>query len=173
MLLVGTGVNGALGPSTGSAAIAQWFKIRRSFALGIYFTGSGGAGLVLIPFMSALTETYGWRVSAASLGATTLLLTAVVAPFMRHKPEASPSSTLEAGLLRTSQRRGVRRSEFQPVAPIAHTAAASRARIHIGRGAAPLTILAVHHGHLPPLFRYGHHPGAPDAAYAVTEAWSL
>jgi MFS family permease len=98
VLLVGTGINGALGPSTGSAAIAQWFKIRRSLALGVYFTGSGGAGLVLIPIMSALTETYGWRVSAASLGATTLLLTAVVAPFMRHKPEKC-ELTLEAGLV--------------------------------------------------------------------------
>ncbi len=87
VLLVGTGINGALGPSTGSAAIAQWFKVRRSLALGIYFTGSGGAGLVLIPIMSVLTEAYGWRVSAASLGATALLLTVLVAPFMRHKPE--------------------------------------------------------------------------------------
>lgn len=97
VLLVGTGINGALGPSTGSAAIAQWFRIRRSLALGIYYTGSGGAGLVLIPIMSALTETYGWRVSAASLGATALLLTAVVAPFMRHKPEQY-GLALEAGL---------------------------------------------------------------------------
>jgi predicted MFS family arabinose efflux permease len=32
-------------------------------------------------------HTYGWRVSAASLGALTLLLTALVVPFMRHKPE--------------------------------------------------------------------------------------
>ncbi|HEX2829197.1 MAG TPA: MFS transporter [Burkholderiales bacterium] len=99
VLLVGTGINGALGPSTGSAAIAHWFKMRRSLALGIYFTGSGGAGLVLIPIMSALTEMYGWRVSAASLGATALLFTAAVAPFMRHKPapheldrEAGPTS---------------------------------------------------------------------------------
>jgi MFS family permease len=98
VLLVGTGINGALGPSTGSAAIAQWFQIRRSLALGVYFTGSGGAGLVLIPIMSALTETYGWRVSAASLGATTLVLTAVVAPFMRHKPKED-ELTLEAGLI--------------------------------------------------------------------------
>jgi MFS family permease len=97
VLLVGTGINGALGPSTGSAAITQWFKIRRSLALGIYFTGSGGAGLILIPIMSALTETYGWRVSAMSLGATALVLTAVVAPFMRHRPEQYGVS-MEAGL---------------------------------------------------------------------------
>jgi MFS family permease len=114
VLLVGTGINGALGPSTGSAAIAQWFKIRRSLALGIYFTGSGGAGLVLIPIMSALTETYGWRVSAASLGATTLLLTAAVAPFMRHKPEQCELS-LEASATpdrRTTKRRAPRFTEW-------------------------------------------------------------
>jgi MFS family permease len=88
VFLVGTGINGAIGPSTGSAAIAQWFKLRRSLALGVYFTGSGGAGLVLIPMMSALEHAYGWRVSAAALGLLTLLLTALVAPFMRRTPEA-------------------------------------------------------------------------------------
>ena len=87
VLLVGTGVNGALGPSIGSAAIAQWFRVRRSLAMGIYFTGSGGAGLLMIPFMGALTQAYGWQVCAASLGAAMLLITVAVAPFMRHKPE--------------------------------------------------------------------------------------
>ena len=87
VLLVGTGINGALGPSTGSAAIAQWFKIRRSLALGIYYTGSGGAGLLLIPAISALTATHGWRFGAVMLGVSALLLTAVVAPMMRHRPE--------------------------------------------------------------------------------------
>ena len=86
VLLVGTGINGAIAPA-GAAAIAQWFKLRRSLALGLYFTGSGGAGLLLIPVMSALIEAHGWRVSAVSLAITTLLLTLVVAPFMRHKPE--------------------------------------------------------------------------------------
>ncbi len=88
VLLVGTGINGAIGPSTGSAAIAQWFKLRRSLALGIYFTGSGGAGLLLIPVMSTVEHIHGWRVSAASLGVLSLVLTALVAPFMRHRPEA-------------------------------------------------------------------------------------
>lgn len=87
VLLVGTGINGALGPSIGSAAIAQWFRVRRSLALGIYFTGSGGAGLLMIPLMSALIHVYGWQASAATLGAMTLLITVAVVPFMRHQPE--------------------------------------------------------------------------------------
>jgi MFS family permease len=87
VLLVGTGINGALGPSIGSAAIAQWFNVRRSLAMGVYFTGSGGAGLIVIPAVSALVQTYGWRIGAASLGAAALVLTAMVAPFMRHQPE--------------------------------------------------------------------------------------
>ena len=87
VLLVGTGINGALGPSIGSAAIAQWFKVRRSLALGIYFTGSGGAGLLLIPIVSALTQSQGWQAGAASLGAIALVLTALTAPFMRSHPE--------------------------------------------------------------------------------------
>jgi MFS family permease len=87
VLLVGTGINGAIGPSAGSAAIAQWFKVRRSLALGIYFTGSGGAGLLLIPAMSMLVERYGWEVAALGLGGTMLAITLAVAPMMRHKPE--------------------------------------------------------------------------------------
>lgn len=106
VLLVGTGINGALGPSTGSAAIAQWFKLRRSLALGIYFTGSGGAGLLLIPLMSALTETHGWKVSAATLGVATLVLTVLVAPWMRHKPqqhELGPETGPAGGAMRKSR----------------------------------------------------------------------
>jgi len=106
VLLVGTGINGAIAPA-GAAAIAQWFKLRRSLALGLYFTGSGGAGLLLIPVMSALTEAYGWRVSAVNLGITTLLLTLVVAPFMRHTPEQhglKQDGGLDAGAVRAKSR---------------------------------------------------------------------
>ncbi|MEP7359893.1 MAG: MFS transporter [Anaerolineales bacterium] len=104
VLLVGTGINGANGPSVGSAAIAQWFKVRRSLALGLYFTSSGGAGLLLIPAMSALTVAYSWRVSAVSLGITILLLTLIVVPFMRHKPEQhglKPDGDLAAATVTT------------------------------------------------------------------------
>ncbi|MBI4312701.1 MAG: MFS transporter [Chloroflexi bacterium] len=86
VLLVGTGINGAVGLS-GTAAVAQWFKVRRSLAMGIYFTGSGGAGLLLIPALSALIEAYGWRTGAAALGVLVLATTAVAAPLLRHKPE--------------------------------------------------------------------------------------
>lgn len=87
VLLVGTGINGAIGPSAGSAAIAQWFKVRRSLALGIYYTGSGGAGLLFIPIMSLLAEHSGWQTSAWALGATAIVVSLVVAPFMRRRPE--------------------------------------------------------------------------------------
>lgn len=86
VFLVGTGINGAIGLS-GSAAIAQWFRVRRSLAMGIYFTGSGGAGLLLIPLMSILITGQGWRAGAIVLGVVILLVAAVVTPFMRHRPE--------------------------------------------------------------------------------------
>lgn len=86
VLLVGTGINGAIGLS-GTAAISQWFRVRRSLAMGIYFTGSGGAGLLLIPMMSILIESQGWRASATGLGVTILAMAVVVTPLMRHRPE--------------------------------------------------------------------------------------
>lgn len=87
VLLVGTGINGAIGPSAGSAAIAQWFKVRRSFALGIYYTGSGGAGLLIIPALSLIGESAGWRAAAWALGAAAVVISILVAPFMRARPE--------------------------------------------------------------------------------------
>jgi MFS family permease len=86
VLLVGTGINGAIGLS-GTATIAQWLKVRRSLAMGIYFTGSGGAGILLIPGMSLLIGQYGWRAGATGLGGLILVLTAVITPLMLHKPE--------------------------------------------------------------------------------------
>lgn len=87
VFLVGTGINGAIGPSAGAAAIAKWFKVRRSLAMGIYYTGSGGAGVLLIPVMSLIAERAGWQASALTLGATAILISLVVAPFMRNRPE--------------------------------------------------------------------------------------
>jgi len=103
-LLVGTGINGAIGPSAGSAAIAQWFKVRRSLALGIYYTGSGGAGLLFIPVMSVLAEHSGWQTSAWTLGATAILISLVVAPCMRRRPE-DHGLALDGGPVETAKPR--------------------------------------------------------------------
>ena len=87
VFLVGTGINGAIGPSAGAAAIAKWFKVKRSLAMGIYYTGSGGAGVLLIPAMSLIAEHSGWQASAMALGAMAIVISLVVAPFMRNRPE--------------------------------------------------------------------------------------
>lgn len=116
VLLVGTGINGAIGPSAGSAAIAQWFKARRSFALGIYYTGSGGAGLLMIPAMSVLIEQHGWEAGAFGLGAFTLAMTLLVAPVMRHKPE--PYGLEPDGGSRPAAGTGQRRAGFLARLPL-------------------------------------------------------
>lgn len=87
VLLVGTGINGAIGPSAGAAAIAKWFKVKRSLAMGIYYTGSGGAGVLLIPAMSMIAERFGWQASAMALGACCIVISLAVAPFMHRRPE--------------------------------------------------------------------------------------
>jgi len=83
---VGTGLNAALSVVSGST-IAQWFTKRRSLAMGTYQTASGGAGLLLIPVLSALVDAQGWRTGAVVVGALVLGCSLVAIPLMRHRPE--------------------------------------------------------------------------------------
>jgi MFS family permease len=83
LFVFGVGTTGSPGAST----IAQWFTKRRSLAMGIYQTSSGGAGILLIPVLSALVDSEGWRTGAVVLGALTAVCTFAAVPLMRHRPE--------------------------------------------------------------------------------------
>lgn len=83
---VGTGLNATLG-SVGANAIALWFTKRRSLAMGIYQTSSGGAGILILPILSALIESQGWRAGAVVMGVLTAICAFAAIPLMRHRPE--------------------------------------------------------------------------------------
>lgn len=81
----------AVGTSACSAtvfltAVANWFRRKVSIATGI--TASGLAlGGILVPMVSALIDTFGWREAMVYLGFGMWIICLPLALFIRHKPE--------------------------------------------------------------------------------------
>lgn len=71
-----------------SLFLPNWFSRRRSFAIGIAFSGVGIGSITLFPWMQHLIGASGWRTSALVLA---VLLLVVLVPlnaiFQRHRPE--------------------------------------------------------------------------------------
>ncbi|MFN8533575.1 MAG: MFS transporter [Dehalococcoidia bacterium] len=57
-----------------SAAVARWFVDKRGLAMGLAVSGISLAGVVLVPVVSWMIGTFGWRVSVAALGVGLWLL---------------------------------------------------------------------------------------------------
>lgn len=57
-----------------SAAVARWFVAKRGLAMGIAVSGISLAGVVLVPLVSWLVETVGWRSAVMVLGVGIWLL---------------------------------------------------------------------------------------------------
>ena len=68
------------------AAVANWFIRKRSRALGILMTGTGVGGL-LVPVLSWIIASYGWRTAAVTSGIIVLIAILPLSFVMRHKPE--------------------------------------------------------------------------------------
>ncbi len=81
----------SLGLSTGSSpvvlpVIVQWFKRKAGVATGITVTGGALGGLV-VPLMTALIDTVGWRSAAITLGVAMWVIVLPLSLAVRHKPE--------------------------------------------------------------------------------------
>ncbi len=77
----------ALGPLGADSTVARWFIRRRGRALAFSTMGMSSAGVVLPLPLTLLIDWTDWRRAWVALGAFVLLLTLVVAPLMRKRPE--------------------------------------------------------------------------------------
>lgn len=82
---------GALGHSLSSwmpvvVAIVNWFRRKRSLALGIAASGTGMGGL-LLPGLAWIIAQYGWRNAMIVYGVAVMVIGMPVSLIMRHKPE--------------------------------------------------------------------------------------
>jgi len=84
-LLLALGSTAALGLAE-YAAVANWFKRRRSLALGILSAGYGLSG-VMTPVLVFLIHSHGWRGTMFIMGIVTLAIGPLLSLFIRHRPE--------------------------------------------------------------------------------------
>lgn len=98
-----------IGLSTGSMALVlgaiianRWFVARRGLVTGL-FSGANATGqLIFLPAIAATATSYGWRWAAAIVAALALVTMALVALFIRDRPQ-------DAGLIRMAPSRLPRR----------------------------------------------------------------
>ncbi len=81
----------ALGMSLGfatvvNATLVNWFRRRRSFALGLVYSGTALAGFT-VGLVGFLVVKFGWRDAAMMLGLSAWVVGIIVALVIRHRPE--------------------------------------------------------------------------------------
>ncbi|MBI4233774.1 MAG: MFS transporter [Chloroflexi bacterium] len=70
-----------------SATVANWFQRKRSLAFGIMWSGVGLGGATMVPMVSWLIVTSGWRVAAVVSGILIFVVGLPIALVVRHRPE--------------------------------------------------------------------------------------
>ncbi len=76
MGLAGTGV------SLVSTLVSTWFQKRRGLALSLALSGNSVGAFVLVPILSSLSVSYGWRPSCLYLGIAILVVDGLIALFV-------------------------------------------------------------------------------------------
>ena len=85
MLLLSFGAGGCTSVVT-MTAVSQWFRKHIGKALAFMTSGFGASGLML-PFIVALTDTFGWRTAVIVLGVVIWVLGIPLALVVRDSPE--------------------------------------------------------------------------------------
>jgi MFS family permease len=113
-VMIGVGV-GLVGMVPASALITRWYREKLSSALGVIFAAGGMGGLLFVPSVQALLETYDWRTVYQMLGVL-MLAAAPIAALMvpwnafvlghpayrsEHRARAAQAGWTVAGAMRT------------------------------------------------------------------------
>jgi len=84
-LLIGLGT-GSMALVFAASVASTWFVRRRGLVVGILTAGGATGQLVFIPIVAILAETNGWRWATLACAAAALLVTPLVAGFLRDRP---------------------------------------------------------------------------------------
>ncbi len=129
ILMVQLGASFGMGGGAVDVAIANWFRRKRSRAMGIGTLGLSFGGIMVIP-LTFLISQYGWRSGILVAGLATLCLGYPLASIVRHRPEpygylpdgerprraASPEQTAPAGGAEASES-SASAGQTQPATP--------------------------------------------------------
>ena len=78
----------------GEAEVAYWFRRRRGLAMGIATSGTGIAGLALVPLIAWSIASFGWQTTATGLGLGVILLAYPLGLVFRGRPDESGSTAM-------------------------------------------------------------------------------
>jgi len=83
-LIAGIGGSGAFVPTV--STVVRWFDKRRVLMSGIVSSGLAASTMTIVPLVSRLILTYGWRTSFTILGILGFTLIISAAQFLKHDP---------------------------------------------------------------------------------------
>lgn len=85
-LLVGTG-SGSLSGWIAATVSSRWFVAKRGVVVGILTVANATGQLIFLPILATLTGATGWRSATLLVAASALLVTPLVAIFVRNYPQ--------------------------------------------------------------------------------------
>ncbi len=90
-LLMGLGLAIGIIPP-GEAEVAYWFRRRRGLAMGLATSGTGMAGLILVPLIAWSIDSWGWQTTATGLGLGIILCAWPLGLALRGRPDDAGST---------------------------------------------------------------------------------
>ena len=119
-ICVGTGT-GVTSMVLAAVVATRWFVARRGLVLGALSAANATGQLVFLPMLARVVEDRGWRAAALIVASSAVAVFAIVAIFMRDRPE-------DVGLTAYGQVPGLSSAPATALAPMAALAVAVRSR---------------------------------------------
>ncbi|HEX3643484.1 MAG TPA: MFS transporter [Ktedonobacteraceae bacterium] len=85
-ILVGL-ATGSISSVLGAIVADRWFSQRRGFVTGLLSASNATGQLVFLPLLASVVVSSGWRIASFVVAGSALLITPIVALFMRERPQ--------------------------------------------------------------------------------------
>jgi sugar phosphate permease len=117
-ILVGSGT-GVTSMVLAAVIATRWFDERRGLVVGALSAANATGQLVFLPMLARLVDRYGWRAASIAVSIAAALVFAIVAVFMRDRPE-------DIGLRRYGQRADAPAATARSLPPVGALSVAVR-----------------------------------------------